>query len=321
MTQLRAQRLSGVSESEIQSRYHSSYYTVEADEHWGLMNGTNDMVAHFSLWWRHTPRYESQRVGLIGHFAAQDATAANEALAAACEALRARDCTMAMGPMDGNTWNRYRLVTERGDAPSFFLEPENPPEWPKYFTAHGFAPVAEYFSTITNDLTLRHPRLDDIAARLQHVTIRAAQRDDLTAELRRIFSVAAVAFQNNFLYTPISEAEFVAQYEPLLRFIQTELVLIAEHDKRAVGFLFALPDLSQAQRAKTMDTFIVKTIAALPEYPGLGSLLVARSHEVGASLGFRHAIHALMHEDNKSRSISKHYSQTLRRYALFAKQL
>ncbi|HEX4948837.1 MAG TPA: N-acetyltransferase, partial [Blastocatellia bacterium] len=105
------------------------------------------------------------------------------------------------------------------------------------------------------------------------------------------------------------------------RFIQPDLILIAEHNGRAVGFVFAMPDWWQAQRGEPMDTFIVKTVAALPMYTGLGTLLVARCHESGARLGFRRAIHALMHEDNKSRRISQHYSQPLRRYALFAKQL
>lgn len=293
----------------------------KADEHWLLVNSLDEVEARCSLWWTRTPRYQAHRLGLIGHFAARDFAAARELLAAAGEALRARDCTLVVGPMDGNTWNRYRLVTERGDAPAFFLEPDNPPEWPQYFTELGFAPMAEYFSTITNDLTVRHPRFEEMAARWQHVTIRAANRDCFADELRRIYSVAAVAFQNNFLYTPICEAEFIAQYEPLLRFLQPELILMAEHEGRPVGFLFALPDLLRAQRAEPIDTFIVKTVAVLPEYAGLGSLLVARSHEVGARLGFRRTIHALMHEDNKSRRISQYYSQPLRRYALLAKEL
>jgi GNAT superfamily N-acetyltransferase len=293
----------------------------QADEHWLLMNGTTNVVARCSLWWKRTPAYQTHCVGLIGHFAARGESAAQELLTTACDALRARDCSLALGPIDGNTWNRYRLVTERGDASPFFLEPENPLEWPQYFAQNGFAEAATYFSTITNDLSWRHPRLDELTARLQHVTIRAAQRDCFNDELRRIYSVAAIAFQNNFLYTPLSEAEFIALYETLLRFVQPELILLAEHEGRAVGFLFALPDWLQTQRAEPMDTFIVKTVAALPEYAGLGSLLVARSHEIGARLGFRRAIHALMHEDNKSRGISKHYSQPLRRYALFAKGL
>ncbi len=295
----------------------------KADEHWLLMNSADEIRARCSLWWTNAPPSTTHRLGVIGHFAAAESEAADELLTAAGDELRTHDCTMAIGPMDGNTWQPYRLVTERGAAPPFFLEPNTPAEWPQYFARNGFTSIAQYFSTITNDLTLRHPRLDEIAARLQQqgVTIRPATRDSLSDELRRIYSVAAVAFQNNFLYTPIDEAAFIAQYEPLSPWIQSELILLAEHAGRPVGFLFALPDLWQAQRAETMDTFIVKTIAALPGYAGLGSLLVARSHEVGAARGFRRAIHALMHEANKSRSISQHYSQPLRRYALLAKPL
>jgi hypothetical protein len=38
-------------------------------------------------------------------------------------------------------------------------------------------------------------------------------------------------------------------------------------------------------------------------------------------LGYRYAIHALMVEDNRSRKISAHYAQVMRRYTLFAKPL
>ncbi len=321
MTQLRVQRHSTASDSEVPSRSRSLHRTAEADEHWVCLNKADEIVARCSLWWRQTPPYEAQRIGLIGHFAADDCAAAHELLTVACAELKRHDCTMAVGPMDGSTWQSYRVVTERGAAPPFFLEPDTPDEWAQYFGQGGFAPLAEYFSTIIPDLRVRHPRLDDIAASLSRVTIRAAHRTGLADELRHIYAVAAIAFQPNFLYTPISEEDFLAQYEPLRPYLQPELVLLAEHEGRAVGFLFALPDFAQTQRGETMDTFIVKTVAALPEYSGLGSLLVARSHEVGASLGFRRAIHALMHEDNKSRRISRHYSQPLRRYALFGKRI
>ena len=297
----------------------------KADGHWLLLNAADEVVARCSLWWQNTPPYESHRLGLIGHFAARDLAAANELLRAACAELKARNCTMAIGPMDGNTWQRYRLLTERGDAPTFFLEPDNPDEWVQYFAHNGFAIAAEYFSTLTTDLRVRNPRMNAVAENMaaQGVTIRAAQPERWTAELASIYAVASVAFQPNFLYTPIAEAEFIAQYKSLQSYIRPELVLLAEHEQRPVGFLFALPDLAQAQRGQAVDTFIVKTVAVLPEgkYRGLGSLLVARSHAIGAALGFRRAIHALMHEANKSRSISKHYSQPLRLYALFGKEL
>ena len=57
--------------------------------------------------------------------------------------LAAERCTIAIGPVDGNTWQRYRLITEPGTEPPFFLEPDNPDAWPGQFTAAGFTPLAQ----------------------------------------------------------------------------------------------------------------------------------------------------------------------------------
>jgi len=38
-------------------------------------------------------------------------------------------------------------------------------------------------------------------------------------------------------------------------------------------------------------------------------------------MGFTRAIHALMHETNKSRNLSARYARTIRRYTLFSKRL
>src|SRR5690242_9792639 len=76
-----------------------------ADEHWLLVDAAG-MVARCSLWWSATPAYQQHRVGLIGHYAAAD-TLAEALLRHACDRLRQAGCTIAIGPMDGNTYNRY----------------------------------------------------------------------------------------------------------------------------------------------------------------------------------------------------------------------
>ena len=87
------------------------------------------------LWWRNVPRLPGEALGVIGGFQAKSTAAATDVLARACDALRAERCTLAVGPMDGNTWRRYRFVTEVGTEPPFLLEPTNPPEWPAWWGA------------------------------------------------------------------------------------------------------------------------------------------------------------------------------------------
>ena len=110
--------------------------------------------------------------GAIGHFAALDEPATMKLLGTACDQLRVNGCTCAVGPMDGNTWRPYRLVTERGREPPFFLEPDNPDEWPRWFAACGFLPLAQYYSAVNDDLTVEARRLAGTAARLEREGVR-----------------------------------------------------------------------------------------------------------------------------------------------------
>ena len=102
------------------------------------------------------------------------------------------------------------------------------------------------------------------------IAIRTFDPGRADAELRRIFALSLAAFSRNFLYTPISEAEFLAQNNAVLPFVRPELVLLAEKDGALAGFMFALPDVLQARRGEAVDTVILKTIAVHPSWLGHG---------------------------------------------------
>ncbi len=287
--------------------------------------------ARCSCWWRQAPPLDGHTVGAIGHYAAADAEAGTWLVEAACRALREEGCTTAIAPMDGNTWRRYRFVVERGDEPPFFLEPDQPDAWPDQFRAAGFSELAGYTSALNVDLAQDDPRLEAAASRLASggIRIRPFDPDPARAEadLRRVFKLSLASFRRNYLYTPVDEAEFLEQYRSVLSFVRPELVLLAERlpENELVGFLFALPDLLQARRSGTgaTNTIIIKTVAVAPgaAHAGLGSLLVGLVQREAHARGFRRAIHALMHERNVSQNISRRYAQTIRRYALFAREL
>ncbi len=295
------------------------------DAHWMLPGRWGALQARCSLWWNRTPSLLGHPTGLIGHYAASDAAAGGLLLAHACRELARRGCRVAVGPIDGSTWRRYRLVTERGGEPSFFLEPDNPDDWPGHFLALGFQPVARYLSAVNSDLGREDPRVDRIAERLSAQNIRIRPLDPQRAEddLRRIYAVSVGSFRRNVLYTPITEADFLAYCRALLPVLRPELVLIAGAAGQPVGFIFAVPDLKQAERGVPIDTVVVKTLAVLPEraHAGLGSLLLAMCQDAARRLGYVRAIHALMHEQNVSRNLSLRCAQPMRRYALFGKAL
>lgn len=295
------------------------------DEHWLRLDDAGAPCARASLWWTNAPPHASHRLGVIGHFAATDEAAGTELLRHATARLAGRGCTLAVGPMDGNTWRRYRLVTERGAELPFFLEPDNPPGWPAQWTGAGFTPLASYFSALNPDLTREDAQVARAGERLSRFGVRLRPLDaaNLDADLRRIYAVSARAFTANFLYTPLPEADFLAQYLALRGRMKPELTLLAELDGEAVGYVFTLPDWQQAARGEPVDTVIVKTVAVLPERrcAGLGAWLVAETQRAARALGYRRAIHALMHESNNSLNLSGRYATPFRRYTLFGKEL
>jgi GNAT superfamily N-acetyltransferase len=290
--------------------------------HYALLRDAR-LAARCSIWTAATPVLDGKAVGVVGHYAAADVAAGVAILRHAIQQLNQRGFATIFGPMDGNTWRRYRLLTDRGDGePTFFLEPDNPDDWPAHFVAAGFSPIARYFSALNTDLSVSDPRAADAAARLTDtgVTIRSIDPARYRQELTAVHALSLDAFADNFLYTPIALEEFLSMYEPLQTRLRPELILLAEQHGRLVGFMFGVPDFNQAARGQPIDTAIAKSMAVHPNNAGsgLGSVLMDRFQQAALSLGYRRVIHALMHETNRSLRISAHYGRPMRRYTLYA---
>jgi predicted N-acetyltransferase YhbS len=304
--------------AEAERRLHAPDRTL-------LLVEGGSLVARCGCWWTGTARLEERPIGVIGHYAAADADASRTLLSHACDLLAANGAAIAVGPMDGTTWRRYRFVVDRGAEPPFFLEPDNPDDWPGHWSAAGFAPLATYTSAMNDDVQVEDPRTPAALDRLRAagISIRPLDTSRTDEELRRIFTLSLSAFSQNLLYTPIREAEFLAQYQAVLPYVRPELVLAAEKGDALVGFMFALPDLLQARRGGAIDTIIIKTLAVDPSVGGmgLGGTLTALAQRTAHQLGFRRAIHALMHETNMSQKISHRSARIIRRYALYSKRL
>lgn len=280
-------------------------------------------VARCALWTDGTRVHAGRAVGVIGDYSAADKHSGVRVLDEAVARLRERGFGLVVGPMDGNTWRRYRLITQRGDEPAFFLEPDNPDAYPSYFEAAGFSPLARYFSSVNEDLTITDPRVPAALARLAKMGIHLRTMDlsHYERELRAIHALSCESFADNFLYTPIDVDAFLGMYTPLRPHLQPEMVLLAEQGETLVGFAFGVPNLNQAQRGEAIDTAIAKTIAVRPGRTGagLGSVLLDRLQQAARKLGYRRMVHALMHESNRSRQMTARFGRPIRQYALYAR--
>lgn len=259
------------------------------------------------------PAWEGAPTMALGEFACETAAAGAAVLAQAEAAARAQGATRLLGPMDGTTWNSYRLVTESDSSAPFLMEPTSGPDDRTAFEAAGFAPVARYFSA--RGKLAEMDRTPPIAP-----GIRVAHWDgtDPEGHFSRVHDLSLQAFARNPFFTPITREAFLGLYIPFVPVLRPELVLFACDERDAlVGFLFGIPNYNEGS---TPETVILKSYASLRH--GAGQALTAIFHDTARAAGFSTTIHALMHETNVSAERSARLgARPFRRYALMGKVL
>jgi GNAT superfamily N-acetyltransferase len=283
--------------------------------------------------------------GMIGFFEAVDGTLGREAAAAVLAEgvrwLRETGAGTIVGPMDGDTWHRYRLNVGPFSESPFLLEPYNPPSYPALWEAAGFRVLETYASTWSDTATVARrlePRHREALAAGYRLRPFAALRFE--DELAVIYDLSTRIFAGNFLYSEISEDDFIDLYAGSRAIIDPALIWFAESPQREdVGFLFAYPDLFQAvaamrgrrdlaaklrflwhrRTAGKPQAVNVKTLGVLPEHrrSGVGAALMHRVHVEALERGLPHANHCLFREGNPSGGMAGEEAQLLRTYHLY----
>lgn len=281
-------------------------------------------------------------LGMLGFFEAVDGPAGREAVEAlfaeAVRWLREIGAGEVVGPLDGDTWHRYRVNAGPFDQPPFLLEPYNPPWYPALWEGAGFRILETYASTwVDTESAARRlePRHREALAAGYRLRPFAAMRFE--DELAETYRLSVAVFAGNFLYTDISEDEFLALYAGARALIDPGLIWFARSPAgEDVGFLFAYPDLFRAVAAmrgrrdlaaklsflwhrRGASAVNVKTLGVLPEHrrSGVGAALMYRVHVEALERGLKRANHCLFREGNPSGGMAGEGAKLLRRYHLY----
>lgn len=96
---------------------------------------------------RDAPSWVGQRTAAVGKFTCKTAQGGMALLQRAIDKLREEGFAAVIGPVDGTTWNSYRLVIESDGSPPFQMEPQSGADDEAAFQGAGFARISEYFSS------------------------------------------------------------------------------------------------------------------------------------------------------------------------------
>jgi ribosomal protein S18 acetylase RimI-like enzyme len=252
--------------------------------------------------------------------------------------LRQAGAGVIVGPMDGDTWHRYRLNVGPFDEPPFLLEPYNRPYYEALWAANDFVPLERYFSKrVDPAAVVSHLEGRSHEALAAGYRLRPLDRRRFRQELRIIYELSRRIFARNFLYTEIPAEEFYSLYAGARALLDPDLVWFAQAPSgEDVGFLFAYPDRFRAVAAMRgkrgllaklrflrhrdeVDTVDFKTLGVLPEHrrSGVAAALCHEGHRQAMEKGYPFAHHCLFREGNPSGELDGGAGRAMRTYVLY----
>jgi len=267
------------------------------------------------VWTENTPKYKGDPIVTIGACSLNGSEAINFLRNCVSLIKEKHPERKIVGPMNGNTWMKHRLIIETSDRKPFRMEPIEPNQLLETFEAAGFQVLSRYSSS-SIDLKKEQRNFQKVAKLVERkgIVIRPIDIDNFKQELEAIFELSISAFASNFLYTPLPREIFIQAYLKAKALVDPELVQLAFRNDRLIGFVFCMPD-------ENPQTVIVKTLATCPSErtAGLGTLLVAMVQQIAKDNGYHEAIHALQYESNSSLRISQRfYAEKFRTYGLMS---
>lgn len=279
-------------------------------------------------------------VGMIGFFEAlnQPETVA-ELLRAAIRFLQETGAGMIIGPMDGDTWHKYRFNVGPFERPPFLMEPYNPAYYPVLWEKCGFQSLEKYYSKYVPDIAEVIPSLEKILKRVisRGYRLRPLRLDRFRDELSIFYRLSTEIFADNFLYEDISENDFVGMYEPVKAMVDPQFVWFAQApDDSYAGFLFATHDYHEAAAAMRggrglmaklrfflnrgrSNAVNMKSLGVVNGHrrSGLGAALACQGYKMGLEKGYHRANLCLIRDGNPSGQLDGGKGTVSRRYRLY----
>ena len=199
--------------------------------------------------------------------------------------------TRALGPMNPTSNDECGLLVEGFDSPPTFMMPYNLRYYIDLVTAAGFTKAKDllaYHIHLAKSPLERLNRLADKARRRNaDLTIRPVRKKTLPRDLNLIKEVYNSAWEKNWGFVPMTDAEIdfmAARLKPLL---VEGLVWLVESSTEPVAFLLAVPDFNQVIQPLRGRLLTPKLLKALPDFLGWRLPKLARVVILGVKEGYR----------------------------------
>lgn len=301
-------------------------------------------------------RYNEFQQSNVAHFGAfevlDDEEAALALLEAATKWARARGVEKLVGPMTFSTNDETGTLIEGFDSPPVVMMTYNPPYYPDFIEAAGFHKAMDLYAWIADlEALVEHmpEKVERVVNKVRDrfkLEIRPVRLDKWDEEVAQIKRIYNSAWERNWGFVPMTDAEIEHLAENLKLILDPAVVFMVEHEGEAVGFSLTIPDVNQPlvrirpqpsllssylgvarmylNRYKT-DLVRVLALGVVAKYRGRGvdALLyydtVRKAHEQGYR--WAEASWILESNDMMNRAIALMGGEIYKRYRVYEKEV
>ena len=291
-------------------------------------------------------KHDGKSVAYFGYWETINDLELNKELFEQCEQwAKKKQAELLIGPINFNTYHRYRLSLSSNDNKPFLNEPYNPEYYPQLLNECGFEVLNSYISYIVEDKNKIESWYKKYNAKKDLMSFDDYRFEFITPKLwmeklEEIHQKSEMIFGENFAYTPIDFATFQIKYGEFFSHITCPKTSLFVFDKNneIVGTFINMPNyldlvrlgvsLSEFNFEKYTQmvkkpTLLIKTVGMIKEHAHMGFMLIRMALEIipnGLDF-YDNYIFCLMQDDNYPSKLAKEFSNETKSYALYAKPL
>ena len=298
----------------------------------------------------HHNRVRQDHTAFFGFFeSVQDAAVTQRLFEAAFAWARERGLRHMLGPMNPTSNDDCGLLVDGFDGPPVIMMTYNPRYYADFIAAEGFRKAKDLIAFHIDVAKCPLERLgrlaDKVRKRHPELTFKAVRRKTLEADLGKIKEVYNAAWEDNWGFVPMTDAEvnfLAARLKPLLL---EGLVWVAETATEPIAFMLAAPDFNIPLKALRGRLLTPRLFGFLPyllgwKYPprcrvltlgvkgkyrnkGLEAVMLTEGFKTGIQVGFREAEASWILEDNTAmcRLLETFGGRAYRTYRLYEREL
>ncbi|HYV28724.1 MAG TPA: N-acetyltransferase [Candidatus Eisenbacteria bacterium] len=259
---------------------------------WVATHNGRDVGRIAGIWDRAHNETQQDSAAFFGFFESiDDRQVSGQLFEAVFSWARQKNLRRVLGPMNPTSNDECGLLVEGFDSSPVCMMTYNPRYYVDLVLAAGFQKAKDLLAFHFGVAETPLERLERIAAKFRHrqpnLKLRPVRRKTLAEDLAKIKEVYNEAWEQNWGFVPMTDAELNFMAARLKPMLMEGLIWLVEAPDEAAGFLLALPDFNEAIRPLRGRLLTPKILGFLPYLFGWKKPALVRAIILGVKEKFR----------------------------------